>query len=243
MVRQTVHVAPYLIGVFDTVAALGAKGARRLGIKAVLIAGTAFLGAAFAAILATVIAGIKYGISGSWSWPVAFILVGLGAFVAGVWQWWKQRRSIFKSISDFPNNGDFRWHFAEWKGEYFDRLLSRFVTYARSANAIDETRVDFTRVAWDVSSMPEWINGHKHFRQWWFAGNHSDIGGSYAEAELRLSDIALVWMIEEATGIPNGLKVGPVFVNGGKIPNTGDRGNRSTFSPPPMVCSTVRLPA
>jgi hypothetical protein len=32
--------------------------------------------------------------------------------------------------------------------------------------------------------------------QLWFAGNHSDIGGSYAEAESRLSDNALWWMIE-----------------------------------------------
>ena len=30
----------------------------------------------------------------------------------------------------------------------------------------------------------------------WFAGNHSDIGASYAEDESRLSDIALGWMIE-----------------------------------------------
>jgi hypothetical protein len=33
----------------------------------------------------------------------------------------------------------------------------------------------------------------------WFAGNHSDIGGSYPEEESRLSDIALEWMVNEAT--------------------------------------------
>ena len=32
------------------------------------------------------------------------------------------------------------------------------------------------------------------FRQVWFAGNHSDIGGSYPENESRLSDITLDWM-------------------------------------------------
>jgi hypothetical protein len=32
------------------------------------------------------------------------------------------------------------------------------------------------------------------FRQVWFAGNHSDIGGSYPENESRLSDITLEWM-------------------------------------------------
>ncbi|MEX4010499.1 phospholipase effector Tle1 domain-containing protein [Neoaquamicrobium sediminum] len=34
-------------------------------------------------------------------------------------------------------------------------------------------------------------------RQVWFAGDHSDIGGSYAEEEARLSDIPLRWMMEE----------------------------------------------
>ena len=34
-------------------------------------------------------------------------------------------------------------------------------------------------------------------KQYWFAGCHSDIGGSYPETESRLSDIALQWMIDE----------------------------------------------
>ena len=41
--------------------------------------------------------------------------------------------------------------------------------------------------------------------QRWFAGNHSDIGGSYPETESRLSDIALQWMAKEAEGVPNGI--------------------------------------
>src|ERR1700693_2448707 len=47
-----------------------------------------------------------------------------------------------------------------------------------------------------------------------FAGNHSDIGGAYAVVESRLSDIALAWMIGEAVCVPDGLKIGPVYVNG-----------------------------
>ena len=38
------------------------------------------------------------------------------------------------------------------------------------------------------------IENVTRFRQVWFAGNHSDIGGSYPENELRLSDITLDWM-------------------------------------------------
>ena len=51
------------------------------------------------------------------------------------------------------------------------------------------------------------------FKQVWFAGNHSDIGGSYAENESRLSDISLKWMVEEAQSIPNGIIVDNRFLN------------------------------
>ena len=216
------NVAPYFISVFDTVAALGLKGARRIGIKAALIALSAGLGAAIAFIPALIVAGIEYGMTGSWWWRLFFGVMGIGAIIGSAVQWWNQRSSVKKTIHDFPKLGEKRSHYAEWTGENFDRLLSRFVTYARSVNAIDEKRLDFTRVTWGPSDKaPEEIDGHKHFKQWWFAGNHSDVGGSYAETESRLSDIALAWMIEEATAIPNGLKVGPVFANGRKIAEYG----------------------
>jgi type VI secretion system (T6SS) phospholipase Tle1-like effector len=100
------------------------------------------------------------------------------------------------------------------------------VHYARSANAIDETRKDFDRVAWGgvEAGVPDKLQGHWRLVQWWFAGNHSDIGGGYPEVESRLSDIALSWMVEEATVIPNALKVGAVWVNGAKMKGTGDAG-------------------
>lgn len=40
-----------------------------------------------------------------------------------------------------------------------------------------------------------------------FAGNHSDIGGSYPEEQSRLSDVALDWMIGEATSLPEPLLI------------------------------------
>ena len=48
--------------------------------------------------------------------------------------------------------------------------------------------------------------------QVWFAGNHSDIGGSYPETGSRLSDIALQWMIEQARRIPD-----PIIIDESKL--------------------------
>jgi len=90
-------------------------------------------------------------------------------------------------------------HLASWKKKNYDGWLDSDVGYARHALAIDEQRANFPRVKWcsqsqmdkNAGKKPEW------FRQVWFAGCHSDIGGSYSEDESRLSDIALDWMVRE----------------------------------------------
>jgi len=43
--------------------------------------------------------------------------------------------------------------------------------------------------------------------KFWFAGNHSDVGGSYDENESRLSDISLSWMVDAATTVRDGIKI------------------------------------
>lgn len=201
------NAAPYFIGVFDTVAALGARGFRRFALTAGLAAAVAIgfggLGAPLALILAALVGPIASFWTSFWLW------VSAAAVAGSAWFWVRQRLGYRKVIRDFPNKGDVRTHRAEWKGEHFNRLLSRFVPFARSANAIDETRADFARVPWgpgpDMKREP--IEGPEWFRQVWFAGNHSDVGGSYPEQESRLSDVALEWMIQQATEIPNGLRV------------------------------------
>jgi len=50
------------------------------------------------------------------------------------------------------------------------------------------------------------------------------VGGSYAEVESRLSDIALAWMLEEAISIPDRLRTGPVYVNDQKMEGSGTQG-------------------
>jgi uncharacterized protein (DUF2235 family) len=179
------NIVPYFIGVFDTVAALGSTGIK----KAAMIAFVVLVSAAAAL-------GVSTALSWVVTWPlwhvlaavIATVLIGFGIF---------SYRVRVKIIRDYPNPGEYRWHWSAWRFRHYDRFLDKRVRYARHAQAIDETRKDFARVGWgrikDQENAPDdWLI------QRWFAGNHSDIGGSYPETESRLSDIALQWMAREA---------------------------------------------
>ena len=92
----------------------------------------------------------------------------------------------------------------------YDPHLPRDVKFARHALAIDEYRKDFARVSWGGSAtVRQKIEGEPDpVQQVWFAGNHADIGGSYPENELRLSDISLQWMVDFLTQkIPESLRI------------------------------------
>ena len=219
------NVAPYFIGVFDTVAALGASSLRYFVIQAGLAAGVA--GAAFAG---GFLPAVLIALACSWWFGAGFMLTGFIAqvvIIAGALCafWYLQNKSTTKTIVDYPKPGESQSHKAVWKGANFDRLLSRHVAFARSANAVDETRKDFDRVGWGGGNegAPA-FPGHERLLQWWFAGNHSDIGGSYPEPESRLSDIALEWMCREAISVPDGLLTGPIFVDSEKLQGSGNIG-------------------
>jgi uncharacterized protein (DUF2235 family) len=221
------NAAPYFIGVFDTVAALGARGALRLGISAALLAAVLATAAAAGAIPSAAVALIFHWSLGWGFWTVWTLLILLSVAGGGLWYTRAQKQAQLKTITDYPNKGDSpRSHYAEWKGDNFDRLLSAYVRYGRAANAIDESRKDFQRVGWGPSTADQPVNdgGPAKLVQLWFAGNHSDIGGSYTETESRLSDNALGWMLEQATSVPDGIKVGPVYVDDMKMPGTGETG-------------------
>lgn len=216
------NAAPYFVGVFDTVAALGASGLRRFGIQAGLFAAFSSCGAVLA-VLVGVLAKVVWDLS---FWYVAAGVEALVCLKAIDLLIAKQQKDFEKTIHDYPTKGQSRTHSARWEGKNFNRLLSRFVTFARSANAIDETRADFDRVKWGPTAkdLVKETSGIPTFKQFFFAGNHSDIGGSYPEVESRLSDIALEWMLEEAVEVPNGLRIGPVYVNGKKMSGSGSQG-------------------
>ena len=65
----------------------------------------------------------------------------------------------------------------------YDEHFVPGIPFARHAMAIDEYRRDFVRVPWGGSgTVPDGdIAEVTRFRQVWFAGNHSDVGGSYPE--------------------------------------------------------------
>lgn len=82
----------------------------------------------------------------------------------------------------------------------------------RHAVSIDERRCYFRNNLWGNQLPGQNIN------QVWFAGVHSDVGGSYAPAESGLSQITLEWMLCEA--VPLGLLVDPARADQvlGRIP-------------------------
>jgi len=65
----------------------------------------------------------------------------------------------------------------------------------RHAVSIDERRCYFRNNLWGPQLPSQCV------KQVWFAGVHSDVGGSYAEAESGLSKISLEWMLCEAMSL------------------------------------------
>ena len=84
----------------------------------------------------------------------------------------------------------------------------------RHAVSIDERRAFFRQ-----NLIHEPAAADQNVKQVWFAGVHSDVGGSYAEAESGLSKIALRWMLCEAQSA--GLQLNPqrlIDLLGGVVP-------------------------
>jgi uncharacterized protein (DUF2235 family) len=184
------NVNPFFIGVFDTVAALGSylmSGALVIVVVA-LIALLSYLQSLF--LLPFL--------------PIFLWLLGGVIVIAAVWY----AVTHVQYAVGLPGYRFYQTlHVAAPKMQFYDKHLDNAVWYVRHAMSIDEDRADFARVPWGSSkntgparpdSYPDWLD------QIWFAGVHSDIGGSYSENESRLSDIALGWMVHAAENLPDG---------------------------------------
>lgn len=88
------------------------------------------------------------------------------------------------------------------------------VSVVRHVVSIDERRAFFRQNLVHLAPKTS-----QDFKEVWFAGVHSDVGGSYAESESGLSKIALRWMLCEAQSAGLSLDTQKVIdVLGGKIP-------------------------
>jgi uncharacterized protein (DUF2235 family) len=188
------NVAPYFIGCFDAVAALGMRPWMR--IVAFTVAGAALFG------VANLLGALAHAIFGWTMQTVTLVSFAATVVFIGV----KLIRWHVKRIWDFPMRGSFRAHVSlmRFSRDEADTHFDNDVLFGRHALAIDERRYDFGRVVWGSSKMDTEgaFPSVPRFRQIWFAGNHSDIGGSYPEDESRLSDIPLAWMIEQTEALP-----------------------------------------
>ena len=180
--KEHSNAAPYLVGVWDTVGTLGAGW--------VGLVGVAFIYALLTALVAALLAWILPGRFLVW---FLLLLVGPPAIFC------QRARKKYGSV-------------ARYRMAFYDQALDSRVTFARQALSIDENRADFRGVTWQDATdkdlqSPESGAETPRVKQMWFAGVHSDIGGSYPEAEARLSDITLAWMVEEITKLPHPIHV------------------------------------
>jgi len=88
--------------------------------------------------------------------------------------------------------------------EFHDTRLSGIVENGYHAMAVDEHRQDYDVCRWDPAEKPE-----QNLEQRWFIGAHCDVGGGYADR--RLSDMALRWLQDKASGL--GLALDAVSVD------------------------------
>ena len=79
---------------------------------------------------------------------------------------------------------------------FYDRKLGSNIKVARHALSLDEKRKDFEPTIWEPREGSD-------LKQVWFAGCHSDVGGSYPpDADNTvLSDIPMMWLLKESSKI------------------------------------------
>lgn len=208
---------PHFIGVFDTVSSL---------FNFIFLIGLVAGLALFSYIAAPFISALVH-------WMIDFSIPDMGLpgglvtfydltisewFFSGIitlaaWLYFRSHLKFPGRIVENPETGrGYPWwrtvRLSDWRMRFDDYNLSPNVVAARHALSIDERRYAFDRVPWSDGAKIKGIpKPEGWFQQVWFAGVHSDIGGSYADNEARLSDISLKWMVDAAT--KEGLVVDP----------------------------------
>jgi len=175
---------PYFVGVFDTVASLS---------NPVALAGLLAAVPILTALVSWLVWLILRFFGFAAAWWMLFLGLTAAVGVIGLLAHTLMRIRVAFGLEKHP------WyrtlHLTEPRMKFYDPTLNPNIKFARHAISIDEARPSFQRVPWGGSG-----NKETSFAQLWFAGCHSDVGGSYPENESRLSDISLQWMLHAATG-------------------------------------------
>ena len=191
---------------WDTVATLGLTTGKTLGLGAALIVGVGLVAIVGDALRVWLVPGKLFDAATYWRTfgVLCGIGIGTGLIVYAI------------NYTKFTRDGGVPWlktlHTTGWRMAFYDTALNPNVQHARHALSIDENRKDFDKVAWTKDKetvTTQEKDGYTQLVQMWFAGVHSDVGGSYIENEARLSDISLRWMIEQASGLPEPMEIDP----------------------------------
>lgn len=182
---------PYFIGVFDTVATVANLASAKI------VAAIALLAALSGAVGLYLLFGTTHSYTG-WTLIAASLIVFAWSAVAAALMVQLRYKTIDERLKSLLEKLPFLRPF-----RFYDTKLNERIPFARHAMSIDENRADFAVVPWTENQDTNTKQGEaRRVRQRWFAGVHSDIGGSYPDAESRLSDIALQWMAKELEGLP-----------------------------------------
>ncbi|KAJ7806706.1 hypothetical protein B0H14DRAFT_3483888 [Mycena olivaceomarginata] len=110
--------------------------------------------------------------------------------VVGVWD-------TVKSLGLPENERVRRWIEAfgwDRRHAFHDAHTCENVENAFQALALDEKRAAFSPTLWSLRSS----TAKTHLQQCWFPGAHSDVGGSYPDAQpFDSSDLSLMWMVRQ----------------------------------------------
>lgn len=189
---ERANAVPYFIGVWDTVKSLG-LGPRFWPVVIGALAGALGLGVVLAAVAALVVLGLGVAAGSTLFLSLLFgplaLLVTVGVL----------------GYAGLLVASGFTFDIRRYRMTFYNTNLTEGVPYARHALSIDENRSDFQREPWHRNAAMAVAEGTtpEPFVQLWFAGVHSDIGGSYTENESRLSDHALAWMVGEVRSLPH----------------------------------------
>jgi hypothetical protein len=100
---------------------------------------------------------------------------------------------VWDTVGSLGIPGDRGRTFLGGKYYFHDVELGDCVDVALHAAAVDEKRSAFSPTLW-VSKDGRPLGDHQTVEQVWFAGAHSNVGGSYSDSTL--SDIAFDWMVK-----------------------------------------------